>query len=176
MTKQITRTLSLLSIPLLLFVLAGMSSTSADTDVNFSGTLVADPCELHVDSEDQTVDFRNVPSKTFIKYHRSERERFSIWLTECDLSLGDTVTVTFMGTEDIEQPGLFAVTGAAKGIAIAVESADGTPMVPNIPMRPSALTAGNTFLDFQAFISAPVHSRVREGDFECVTVFLLEYD
>ncbi len=30
-------------------------------------TSVADPCELHVDSEDQIVDFRNIPSKTFIK-------------------------------------------------------------------------------------------------------------
>ncbi|MEB8194999.1 type 1 fimbrial protein [Raoultella terrigena] len=174
MKRHITRALSLVGFPLLLLVTVPI--VQADTDVYFTGNLVADPCELHVDSEDQIVDFRNVPSKTFIKYHRSERERFSIWLTECDLSLGDTVTVTFMGTEDVLQPGLFAVTGMAAGIAIAVEDADGTPVLPNVPMRPSALTAGDTYLNFQAFISAPVHSRVREGDFECVTTFLLEYD
>ena len=81
-----------------------------------------------------------------------------------------------MGTEDADQPGLFAVTGTAGGIAIAIEDADGTPVLPNTAMRPAALTAGDTHLNFQAFVSAPVHSRVREGDFECVTTFLLEYD
>ncbi len=175
MKKHIARTLSLTVFPLML-LLTGTVATHADTDVYFSGNLIADPCELHVDSEDQIVDFRNVPSKTFIQYHRSERERFSIWLTECDLSLGDTVTVTFIGSEDIYQPGLFAVTGTAAGIAIALEDESGTPVKPNVPMRPSALVAGDTFLNFQAFISAPVHSRVREGDFECITTFLLEYD
>ena len=81
-----------------------------------------------------------------------------------------------MGTEDVDQPGLFAVTGTAGGIAIAVEDADGTPVLPNTAMRPATLTTGDTNLNFQAFVSAPVHSRVREGDFECVTTFLLEYD
>ena len=175
MKKNIVCVLSLASFPLLL-LLAGVSVTHADTDVHFSGNLIADPCELHVDSEDQIVDFRNVPSKTFMKYPRSERERFSIWLMECDLSLGDTVTVTFMGTEDSAQPGLFAVSGTASGIAIALEDENGTPVKPNVPMRPAALKAGDTFLNFQAFISAPVHHLVREGDFECVTTFLLEYD
>jgi type 1 fimbria pilin len=51
-----------------MLLLAGVSVTHADTDVHFSGNLIADPCELHVDSEDQIVDFRNVPSKTFMKY------------------------------------------------------------------------------------------------------------
>ena len=69
-----------------------------------------------------------------------------------------------------------AVTGTAGGIAIAVEDADGTPVLPNTAMRPATLTTGDTNLNFQAFVSAPVHSRVREGDFECVTTFLLEYD
>lgn len=174
MKKHIARALSLVGFPLMLLVT--VPAVYADTDVHFTGNLIADPCELHVDSEDQIVDFRNVPSRTFIKYHRSERERFSIWLTECDLSLGTTVKVTFMGVEDAQQPGLFAVTGTTAGIAIALEDADGTPVLPNVPMRPSALTAGDTYLNFQAFISAPVHSRVREGDFECVTTFLLEYD
>jgi len=176
MKRDLLRAFSLTGVPMILLALAGAPASKADTDVLFSGTLVADPCELHVDSEDQIVDFRNVPSKTFIKYHRSERERFSIRLTECDLSLGDTVTVTFNGNEDLDQPGLFAVTGTAAGIAIAVEDADGTPVLPGVAMRPAALTAGDTILNFQAFISGPDHSRVREGDFECVTVFLLEYD
>lgn len=78
MQKNKVRVLSLASFPLML-LLAGVSVTHADTDVYFSGNLIADPCELHVDSEDQIVDFRNVPSKTFMKYPRSERERFSIW-------------------------------------------------------------------------------------------------
>ena len=174
MKRHIAQALS--QVVILMLLLVSISATHADTDVYFTGNLVADPCELHVDSEDQIVDFRNIPSKTFIKYHLSERERFSIMLINCDLSLGSTVKVTFMGTEDVDQPGLFAVTGTAGGIAIAVEDADGTPVLPNTAMRPATLTAGDTNLNFQAFISAPVHSRVGEGDFECVTTFLLEYD
>lgn len=174
MKSHVARALSLVGFPMLLLV--SIPAPHADTDVFFTGNLVADPCELHVDSEEQIVDFRNIPSKTFIKYHLSERERFSIMLINCDLSLGSTVEVTFMGAEDVDQPGLFAVTGTAAGIAIAIEDADGTPVLPNTKMRPTALTAGDTNLNFQAFVSAPVHSRVREGDFECVTTFLLEYD
>ena len=52
MKKNIVCVLSLASFPLLL-LLAGVSVTHADTDVHFSGNLIADPCELHVDSEDQ---------------------------------------------------------------------------------------------------------------------------
>ncbi|WP_249226397.1 fimbrial protein [Entomohabitans teleogrylli] len=172
MKKHSARALSLA-----VLLLAGMTTAFADTDVVFSGTLVEDPCELHVDSEDQIVDFRNVPSKTFITHDRSGRERFSIWLKECDLSRGDTVTVTFIGAEDAFQPGMFALTGGtAAGIAIAVEDADGTPVKPGVAMRPTTLVAGDMVMNFQAFISAPDHSRVQEGDFECVTTFLLEYD
>lgn len=99
--------------PMLLLV--SVPATHADTDVYFTGNLVADPCELHVDSEDQIVDFRNIPSKTFIKYHLSERERFSIMLINCDLSLGSTVKVTFMGTEDVDQPDFSRLPGQRAG-------------------------------------------------------------
>ncbi|WP_239518934.1 hypothetical protein [Klebsiella oxytoca] len=50
MQKNKVRVLSLASFPLML-LLAGVSVTHADTDVYFSGNLIADPCELHVDSE-----------------------------------------------------------------------------------------------------------------------------
>ena len=176
MNQPVVHSLVLAWAALMLLALTATPNAYADTDVNFSGILVADPCELQVDSENQTIDFGNVPSKTFITSPRSEPERFSLRLSGCDLSLGETVTVIFMGAEDFAQPGLFAVTGTAGGIAIAVEDLSGTPVVPNIPMRPAALSTGNISLNFQAFISAPDFSRVQEGDFECVTTFLLEYD
>lgn len=176
MKRKMSHAVSLTALTLLLCALSGTPRAVADTDVIFNGTLVADPCEVHIDSEDQIVDFRNIPSKTFIEYHRSEPERFSIRLTECDLSLGETVKVTFVGAEDGRQTGLFAVTGTAQGLAIAIEDEGGSPVLPNVPLRPAALTAGDTYLNFRAFVSAPVHSQLQDGDFECVTTFLLEYD
>lgn len=113
MKRHIARALSLMVFPMLLLV--SVPATHADTDVYFTGNLVADPCELHVDSEDQIVDFRNIPSKTFIKYHLSERERFSIMLINCDLSLGSTVKVTFMGTEDVDQRDFSRLRGRLAG-------------------------------------------------------------
>lgn len=59
-----------------------------------------------------------------------------------------------MGTEDVDQPGLFAVTGTAGRIAIAIEDADGTPVLPNTTMRPTALTTGDTNLNFSFYLRA----------------------
>ncbi|MDM3379287.1 type 1 fimbrial protein [Citrobacter sp. Cb003] len=149
--------------------------TQADTDVEFSGILVADPCEVHPDSLDQIVDFRNIPSKTFINHDRPAPKRFSIRLKECDLTLGTEVSVTFKGTEDIDQTGMFAVTGTAKGIAIALESASGEIIKPGVAMQPAGLVTGDTQLNYLAYVSGPDHSKVREGDFESTVFFFLEY-
>jgi type 1 fimbria pilin len=80
-----------------------------------------------------------------------------------------------MGTEDSAQPGLFAVSGTASGIAIALEDENGTPVKPNVPMRPAALKAGH-FFKFSGLYFRPGTRSGKRGDFECVTTFLLEYD
>ncbi|HGM5490600.1 TPA: fimbrial protein [Serratia fonticola] len=148
----------------------------ADTHVDFEGTLVADPCLVSPGSENQIVDFRFVPAKTFINHLRTAPEKFSILLIDCDLTLGKIVKVTFSGNEDIAQPGLFSVEGDAKGIAIYLEDDQANQIKPEQEMRPISLIEGETQLNFKAYLQGPDFSLVEEGDFYAAVTFYLEYE
>ncbi|WP_024547672.1 fimbrial protein [Siccibacter turicensis] len=148
----------------------------ADTNVEYSGTLIADPCVVDTGSEDQTVDFGTVVKKTFSNHTRSIAEPFRIRLIECDLTAGNNVAVTFNGTEANDQPGAFAVTGDAQGVAIALEDSDGNAVEPAKTMKPVPLTGEETILNYRAFVQSSDYSNVREGAFESVVSFTLEYD
>ncbi|MGA4650078.1 fimbrial protein [Citrobacter portucalensis] len=149
----------------------------ADTAVDYSGTLIADPCVVDIGSEDQIVDFGTVVKKTFINHTRSVAEPFRIRLIECDLTAGNNVAVTFNGAEADGQPGTFAVTGDAQGVVIALEDNDGNPVEPAKMMKPIPLTEEETILNYRAFVQKRSDSlNVREGVFESVVSFSLEYD
>lgn len=162
----------------LLGVACLMASLSAfsDTTVEYSGTLIADPCVVDTASEDQTVDFGSVVKKTFINHTRSIAEPFRIRLIECDLTAGNNVAVTFNGPEASDQPDAFAVTGDAQGVAIALEDNSGNPVKPAKAMKPVPLSGDETILDYRAFVQSSDYSKVREGAFESVVSFTLEYD
>jgi type 1 fimbria pilin len=148
----------------------------ADTDVQFRGTLISDPCLVETDPDGQTVDMGTIGAKTFMTHPRSAPKNFSIHLTECDLSLGNTVSVMFNGTEDGEQSGTFAVTGDAKGVAIALEDKEGTAIKPGSAMKAVPLTEGDTWLNYVAYVQGTDYSKVKEGAFESKAIFFLEYE
>ena len=147
----------------------------ADTELGFKGTLISDPCIVDTDKEDQTVDMGTIGAKTFINNKRSAPKSFSLYLKECDLSLGSTVSVTFSGPEESQQPGTFAVTGGAEGVAIALESTDGSPVMPDESIA-AGLTSGDTQLNYVAYVQANDFSKVKEGPFESRVIFSLEYE
>jgi len=151
-------------------------SAYADTIVDFKGTLVADPCQVATDSEDQEVFFDVIPSKTFIKQNRSSPRPFRIHLTDCDLSLGNAVMFTFVGEKEATQPGTFATTGEAKGIAIALEDDDAMAVENGKALPAKALTGEDSWFDFRAFVQSTGYESVKEGDFESVVTFSLEYE
>jgi type 1 fimbria pilin len=162
---------------LLSFFLAIYSATAfSDTDVVFDGVLISEPCNISSSSEEQIVDFKNIPSKTFISHNRTVPEKFSFLLTECDLSLGQTVTVSFQGRESDLASGNFATDGDAKGISIALEDIQGNPVVPNQPATALLLNEGDTLLEYNAYIQADDYSRVDFGDFTSSVTFSFEYE
>ncbi|WP_312927794.1 fimbrial protein [Pseudescherichia sp.] len=163
----------LVAIPLAIAGALFSSGPWAETTVEYSGTLIADPCVVDTGSEDQTIDFGNVVKKTFINHTRSSAEAFRIRLIECDLTAGNNVAVTFNGTEAGDQP---AVTGDARGVAIALEDGRGNPVKPALAMKPVPLSGEETILDYRAFVQSSDYSTVREGAFESVVSFTLEYD
>jgi type 1 fimbria pilin len=164
----------------ILLLAAALTSVSlplwAETTVEFKGTLVADPCQVATDSEEQWVNFGEIPSKTFIQQKRSSPKKFQIHLTECDLSLGNSVFFTFLGATEPTQPGTFAVTGEAEGIAIALEDDEGTEIVNGKAMVAKAITGEDVWYDFRAFVQSTGYETVKEGEFESVVTFSLEYE
>lgn len=148
----------------------------AASDVEFSGTLVAAPCVVATDSEEQTVNFGSIAAKAFINNDRSNPESFQIRLEECDLSMGSQVVVTFNGVEDADQPGTFTVEGAAKGIAVVLEDSKGRAILPNESLASVEISAGETVLEYRAQIKALAAGRVKEGDFTSNVTFMLEYE
>lgn len=147
----------------------------AETNLKFSGTLIADPCLVAIDSQEQTVEMGNIAARTFLHYPRSAPKLFTIVLTECDLSSDSAVTVTFNGKKDAEQPQTFAVTGSAQGIAIALEDEAGRAISPGTALAPAPLNAGETLMTYTAYVQGLDFTKVREGSFESTVIFTLEY-
>ncbi|TQI78369.1 type 1 fimbria pilin [Serratia fonticola] len=148
----------------------------ADTDVNFKGTLIVDPCIVSTSSAEQTIEFGNIAASTFINHNRSAGERFKITLAECDLSLGSTVSITFNGTAAGQQPDAFSVTGTAEGIGIALEDAEGKTITPNVSLESSPLNAGETVLEYMAYVQGPDYKGIKQGSFVSQVTFTLAYE
>ncbi|MFV8867046.1 fimbrial protein [Serratia fonticola] len=152
------------------------SGVRADTDVEFSGTLVADPCRVETDSEAQTVEFGAIPAKTFIDAVQTVPKTFHVHLKECDLSLGSQVSFTFTGEKDAAEPTLFKVSGSATGIALAIEDSEGRVVTPDGEQQAVTLTEGDTTLTWRTRVQSTVGRHVGEGEFSSVVTFALRYD
>jgi len=165
------------------YAIAAEKPVSADVD--FKGTLVAEPCVVSVggDGDNVVVDFGTIPDKTFYSVYgrRTWLQAFHILLTECDTTLGKEVKITFTGTEDAEQPGLLAVTSSTgvKHVAIGLQTHTGAALPFNKQTQGYTLYEGNTQLNFKAYVQASddgvANHSVGRGAFEAVSTFELEY-
>lgn len=157
--------------------MAGVMPLMADTDVEFRGTLVSTPCQVDTVSEEQIVEFWPVVAKHFLSNEQSYPADFSVRLHECDLSLGTQVTVTFLGEKNSIKPGLFALTGTAEGLALAITDSTGQPVLPGESQTPVALKGTDNDLTWQARLqSTNGYNSVSEGEFFAVITFQLEYE
>lgn len=158
---------------------------AASSDVDFEGTLVAEPCVVATggDGDNVVVDFGTIAQKTFYSTYgrRTWLQSFHILLTECDLSLGKEVKIAFIGAEDGEQPGLLAVTSntGVSHVAIGLQTASGNDLDINKQTNAYTLNTGNTQLNFKVYVQASTegvkNKSVGMGAFEAVSTFELEY-
>lgn len=162
-------------LPVMFFILQSVSAI-AETQLAFKGTLVADPCQVATDSEDQEINFAAIASKTFINNQRTLPKPFQIQLMDCDLSLGNSVSVTFEGERDLQQQDAFGVTGGAKGVAIVLEDKSGHIIKPGVATMPKSLQSDNTILEYQAFVQSRAFTEVEEGPFASIVTFSLQYE
>jgi type 1 fimbria pilin len=161
------------------------SEAPVSVDVDFKGTLVEEPCLVAPGSEGDNivVDFGTIPEKNFYSIYgnRTWSQSFHILLTECDVSLGKEVKVTFKGVEDREQPGLLATSSnlGVKHIAVGLQTHTGTNLPINKQTAGYAINNGSTQLNFKAYIQASnegvKNHSIGQGAFEALATFELEY-
>lgn len=151
-------------------------------DATFKAELVEDPCVVVPGMEDQIVDFQEIPLVNFYLNQSLNPQPFSIYLEECDISLGKTVKVSFTGIEDPLQQGLLKTEGAAKGFAIAIKKSNNDILAINSGSAEFALedNADHTNkLDFLASVMAAPemvkNKTLESGDFSATATVGLEY-
>lgn len=172
-------TVLLLSAALGLMTISGVQA--AEDNVHFSGALVTEPCVLPDADKDIHLDFGTVIEKYLYQYQRTKSQPFSIHLTECDPAVLSTVSVTFQGTADTELTDMLALdaSSTAKGVAIGLELADGTPLLINKASPYTQLSSGNNMLKFNAFVQAQptiiTNKSLVSGDFMATANFVLGY-
>ncbi len=159
-----------------------MAAGAPSVSINYTGSLVAEPCVIPPGDEEIRLDFGTVVDKYLYQNTRTLGQSFEIRLAECDISLGKTVKVTFSGTENSALPGLLAIDAGsgAKGIAIGLETTAAKPLPLNKPSDDYALQAGNNLITLKAYVQgepqAIAERTIGYGPFSAVATFSLEYE
>lgn len=169
----------LLSILLFFSLTESMSALATENNLAFNGTLVTEPCNLDPETTDVVVDFGTVIKKGLYLNNRTNAELFSITLTDCDTTLGEKVEMTFKGAESDELPGMLAVAGEAKGVAIGMATKEGRPLPFNQPVPAMLLNDGTTNLTFQAWVEGEPEAikdeSIISGAFSAIATFEIDY-
>ena len=109
-----------LSIRFILGLSVSIGLTSAafaiPDNLYFHGILVDEPCTIKPGDETVVLDFGNIPDKNLYAYKRTPSKLFQLRLSECDLSIGKSVKITFKGEENqaMAGEGFLAIVRAAK--------------------------------------------------------------
>lgn len=149
--------------------------------VNYSGILVAEPCVIPPGEESLELDFGLVIDKYLYLNQRTPGKVFFLKLTECDISLGETVSISFGGTESAALPGLLAINSkTVSGIAIGLESASGELLPLNQLSKKLRLKPGSNIITLNAYIrgepEAIKNKKIGRGQFSALTTFQLSYE
>ncbi|WP_299998420.1 fimbrial protein [uncultured Cedecea sp.] len=160
-------------------LLGSLSGAEAAPNVRLYGTLVTEPCT--VVSETIDVDFGTIVDKYLYlnEGHRTPGQRFAIELADCDLSLGNTVKVMFVGKESLALPGLLTVGDQNRGVAIGIETLSAQAVKFNEATDALALSSPNSQLDFKAYVQgepdAVASQTIVRGAFSETASFRLDY-
>ncbi|MBD8169632.1 fimbrial protein [Erwinia persicina] len=163
-------------------LLMAVSGAVQADNVRLHGALVAEPCVIAPGDESVKLEFGTVIDKYLYANQRTRGQAFAIRLTECDLSLGKTVKVTFSGTENPSLKGLLAIDGGsqASGIAIGMETPAGQKLPLNKIGPGYRLNGGSNTLTVQAYVQgepeAIAKRSIEHGPFSAIATFSLEYE
>lgn len=164
------------------FLLLWSFAAQGMDNLKFHGALVAEPCVIPAGKESLQLDLGTLADKYLYLNQRTHGQQFELPLMDCDLSLGASVKVTFSGVENPKLPGLLALAAGsqASGIAIGMETADGTLLPLNKSGQKYSLVKGSNMIVFKAYLEgepeAIVNKTIERGSFSAVATFRLEYE
>ncbi|WP_154753652.1 fimbrial protein [Erwinia sorbitola] len=165
---------------ILILLLLSQSVRSA-VNMHLYGALVAEPCVIPPGEENITLDFGAVIDKYLYINNRTPGQAFVINLTQCDLSLGNVVDITFTGKESPNLTGMLALApeSQASGVAIGMETPDGNFLPLNKKVQSYPLAAGTSAVTVHAYLqgepAAIINERIVPGPFSAVATFNLKY-
>ena len=153
----------------------------AEDNLYFHGELVAEPCVIPPGSEVIPLDFGTVIDKYLYSYQRTLPVPLAIQLAECDLSLGQSLTLTFVGSETAACPAIWhwrRQPGQRRCHRSGKHGGKALPL--NQRGEKISLVSGNNQIRLQAYIRgeplALQHRTIVRGDFSSVVTFNLEYE
>lgn len=162
--------------------LSQLALAAPENNVHLTGALVAQPCVIPPGEENIPVEFGTVVDKYLYANTRTKSEDFAIHLTECDPGIAQTVKMTFSGTPSLALPGLLALDGgsAATGVALGLETEDGSALPLNQATSAILLTEGEMQLRYRAYVQgepAAIAARtIGLGEFSATATFSLDYE
>nr|WP_261262425.1 fimbrial protein [Serratia fonticola] len=157
-------------------------TTQATENVRLHGALVAEPCRILSGEENLRLEFGTVIDKYLYLNQRTRGQLLELYLADCDLSLGNTVRITFNGTENLHLPGLLAIdaNSQATGIAIGLETLEGKALPINQSGPKYSLVTESNVITLKAYVQgepeALENNTIGLGTFSAVATFNLEYE
>ncbi|CNC53383.1 exported pilin protein [Yersinia intermedia] len=157
-------------------------TTHGADNVRFHGELVAEPCVIPPGEENIQLNFGTVIDQYLYLNQRTHGQQFELHLTECDLSVANSVRVTFSGKENLNLPGLLALDAAsqATGIAIGMETLAGKLLPLNLAGQKYPLAKDSNLITFKVYVKgepqAITHQSIKHGPFSAVATLSLEYE
>ncbi len=153
----------------------------AADNLRLKGNLVEEACTIRPGDEAITLELWDLTSKHLYLNTRSQGKGFKLHLEDCDTTVGNTVTITFGGTENPALPGLLALDAGsgASGIGVGIETPSNKPLPLNTVSDQQALSDGNNVVELKAYVQGEPNAirdqTIGHGAFTVTSTFTLDY-
>lgn len=164
--------------------LTSVAQAANSNDIQYSGTLIALPCTVDPLYENFGVDFGgNINTKDLVDgQRRYSQEDILFHLTDCDTSLGNSISARFSGVSTTASGLLNVDAGSqASGIAVGLETPSGVTLpINNAQVEPVIpITQGEMTIRIRSYLQAVEGATVdtiEPGFFTATLTYTLVYE